>query len=81
MREDTPMNPGPHAAARPLLIAGFVSILVFGASNALPAQGAGDEPALAPEQIEELMREPPSHLAPIPALAFDTAPYHCQHVR
>ena len=72
MREDTPMNPGPHAAARPLLIAGFVSILVFGASNALPAQDAGDEP----EQIEELMREPPSHLAPIPALAFDTAPYH-----
>ena len=55
MREDTPMNPGPHAAARPLLIAGFVSILVFGASNALPAQGAGDEPALAPEQIKEIL--------------------------
>src|SRR5687768_11282452 len=40
-----------------------------------PAKKNDAEPGLSPEQLEEMMREPPSHLAEMPALRIDSSKY------
>lgn len=55
----------------------FVSTVAVSALFALTsirahAQEPSEEPKLTPEQLAELFKEPPSHLAPMPAIDFDS---------
>ena len=62
-------------AVRPLVSTVAVSVWFALASTGAHAQERSEEPELSADQLAEIFKEPPSNLAPMPAISFESTSY------